>query len=221
MASDLPYDIDGIRYALCDASDAPQLAPLIARTFTRDEPLAIAGGLTEPEFETFVRMLSATCGTDRLTVVARDAGTGQLVGVMLNEDAGVPIPVDAERLSAKFRPIFALFDALAARAGGPAPVPGEVLHLYLLAVDRTFTRRGIARRLVEASMANGARRGYRSAITEATNQASQELFRTLGFRERATVRYADHRHEGNAVFTSIADHGGPIAMTASLGPSHR
>ena len=59
-------------------------------------------------------------------------------------------------------------------------------------------------------------RGIGLAVTEATNKASQHVFRKHGFAERVHRSYSDHRLEGQAFFASIADHGGPILMIRSL-----
>jgi hypothetical protein len=42
-------------------------------------------------------------------------------------------------------------------------------------------------------------------VTEATNKTSQHVFRKQGFIERVRRSYSDHRFEGRACFTSIAD----------------
>ncbi len=87
----------------------------------------------------------------------------------------------------------------------------------LLGVAERFAGRGIAQRLVEECLANGTRRGYRVAVTEATNKNSQHIFRKHGFVERVRWSYRDHRFEGREVFASIAEHGGPILMDKPLG----
>ena len=100
--------------------------------------------------------------------------------------------------------------------GGCDPEPGESLHLFLLGVAQESSGQGVGKRLVEECLANGARHGYRRAVTEATNLTSQHVFRKHGFVERVRRSYRDHRFEGRAVFASIAEHGGPILMDKQL-----
>ena len=88
----------------------------------------------------------------------------------------------------------------------------------MLGVADAFAGRGIAQELVRASLANGAQRGFRRAVTIATNPVSQHIFRKLGFAALATTSYADYRHDGKAVFASIADRGGPVAMARDITP---
>jgi len=71
---------------------------------------------------------------------------------------------------------------------------------------------------VATCLAHGASRNYRVAVAEATNKTSQHIFRKQGFVERARRSYADHRFNGRAYFTSITNHGGPIAMEKQLAP---
>jgi len=149
--------------------------------------------------------------------VARDPVSGDVAGAMLTEDAATPPPDGMAGLSEKFGPIFDLFGLLDAQlAEPPITEPGVALHLFLLGVDPRFAGQGIAQRLVEEALANGAARGYRAAIAEATNRTSQHIFAKLGFVTRAATSYADYRRDGVAVFASIAEHGGPMSMFRDL-----
>ena len=120
-------------------------------------------------------------------------------------------------LSPKFEPIMDIFDQLSSLLGPLAsPAPGEALNLSMLGVADSFARRGIAQELVRTSLANGAQRRYRQALTTATNPTSQHIFRKLGFTARAQASYADYRRDGVAVFASVADAGGPMLMARDI-----
>jgi ribosomal protein S18 acetylase RimI-like enzyme len=206
-----------IEYGVCAASDAEAMVRLLADVFTRYDPPAVAVGLTPAEFETFVRLLCPRAVTEGLTIVARLAGTGELAGALLTEDAAAGLPDGMDRLSAKFDPIFDLLGQLDAEYRGGTPARrGEGLHLFLLGVAGRAAGRGVAQQLVAACLENGACRGYRSAVTEATNPVSQHIFRKLGFVERVRRSYRAHRFQGRAVFASIAEQGGPALMDRSL-----
>lgn len=202
-----------IRYSVYAASDADETAQLLGSVFTRRDPPAVAMGLTAHEFERLVRVFDRKAEAEGLTIVARDAGTGEMIGALLSEDSASAPPDGMDRLSAKFNPIFDILGQLDSEYRGSTIVrPGERLHLFLLGVDERFAGQGVAQRLVSACLANGARRGYRMAVTEATNRTSQHIFRKLGFVERARRSYGDHRFDGGTVFASISEHGGPILM---------
>jgi ribosomal protein S18 acetylase RimI-like enzyme len=206
-------------YSVYKASDAVEMARLLADVFVQHDPPAVAAGLTSSEFEAFVRLFCPTAEAERLTIVARSADTGEMIGALLAEDSASAPPDGMDHLSAKFNPIFDILGQLDAEYRSGQPVhPGESIHLFLLGVSRRFAGKGAAQQLVAQSLATGARRGYRVAVTEATNKTSQHIFRKQGFVERVRRSYADHRFDGQAIFASIVEHGGPILMDRRLVP---
>jgi ribosomal protein S18 acetylase RimI-like enzyme len=208
---------DVVRYSLFTRSDADEMARLLGEVFTERDPPAVAAGITAPEFEAFVRLLCRKADAEGLTIVARSATTGEMIGALLAEDSASPPPHDLDRLSPKFNPIFDILGELESEyRHGRAMQPGESMHVFLLGVAREFSGRGVAQQLIAECLANGARRGFRLAVTEATNKTSQHVFRKQGFAERVHRSYKDHRFEGQAVFGSIAEQGGPILMDKDL-----
>ncbi|MBI2681653.1 MAG: GNAT family N-acetyltransferase [Acidobacteriales bacterium] len=206
-----------IEYGLYTAADADAMAELLAETFSRNDPPAWVLGVTAADFESFVRLFLPKAAEEKLTIVARLAGTGELVGALLTEDCASTMPEGVALLSPKFEPIFDILGQLDTeyRAGREVR-PGEYVHLFLLGVSSRAAGQGIAKRLVAACLENAAQRGYRTAVCEATNKTSQHIFRTLGFAERVHRSYAAHRFNGQAMFASIAEQGGPILMDRSL-----
>ena len=206
-----------IEYRIYTPSDAEAMTRMLSEVFCRRDPPAVAVGLTIAEFEDFVRLLWPQVAADGLTIVADLAGTGELVGAMLTEDSAAAVPDGMDKLSEKFNPIFDILGGLDAEYRGDREFrPGEELHLFLLGVSDRVAGRGVGRRLVEACLEHGKRKGYRLAVTEATNKTSQHIFRKLGFVERVERPYADHVFDGRQFFASIAEHGGPILMDKEL-----
>jgi len=208
-----------VNFGAYTASDSNETARLLGEVFAeRDQP-AVAAGLTPSEFEAFVRLFCLKAAAEGLTIVARSGETGEMIGALLTEDSASEPPQGMDRLSAKFNPIFDILGQLdAAYRGGQAVSAGESLHLFLLGVARRFAGQGVAQQLVAECLANGVRRGYRLAVTEATNRTSQHIFRKQGFVDRVRRSYRDHRFDGQAVFAPIAEHGGPILMDKLLMP---
>jgi ribosomal protein S18 acetylase RimI-like enzyme len=206
-----------VNYSIYTASDADEMARLLGEVFAQRDPPAVATGLTPAEFETFVQLFCPKAVSESLTIVAREAATGAMIGALLTEDSASAPPDGIDRLSPKFDPIFDILGQLDAEyRRGEAVHPGESMHLFLLGVAQGFAGKGVAQRLVSECLANGARKGYRVAVTEATNKTSQHVFRKQGFIERVRRSYAGHRFEGQALFQSIAEHGGPILMDKRL-----
>lgn len=206
-----------IEYGAYTASDADAMAALLGEVFSRRDLPAYAVGLSASEFEAFVRPFLPQAAADGLTVVARLADTGEMVGALLTEDCASAMPAGMDRLSPKYDPIYDILGQLGNEYWASRPAcPGESLHLFLLGVAERVAGNGVAQGLVEACLKHGTNRGFRRAVTEATNKVSQHIFRKLGFAERVRRSYADHRFDGRTVFASIADHGGPILMDRSL-----
>jgi len=214
---ELPFEISGIRYSICRPDEVAAMVRVLAATFARHDPPAVAVGLAPEDFETFLTIVSATAGDDGLTVVARDVASGSMAGALLTEDAGRAAELDLGAISPRFGPIFDLFGEIEERIGDAGPIePGTTLHVFMLGVDDRFAGRGIAQRLVETCLANGAALDYRTAVTEATNRTSQHIFSKLGFVVRAQASYAEYRRDGVATFASIAEHGGVKSMIRSM-----
>lgn len=208
-----------IEYGVYSASDADALVKLFGEVFSRRDPPAYAVGLTAGEFEDLVRLFCPKAAGEGLSTVARLAGTGEMVGALLTEDCASAEPEGTDRLSEKFDPIMDILGELGGEYwAGRAARPGESIHLFLLGVAERFGGNGVAKRLVADSLELGASRGYRLAVTEATNKVSQHVFGKHGFVERVRRSYASHRFDGRAVFASIAEHGGPMLMDRSLEP---
>ena len=206
-----------IQYDAYTPSDAEVMAKLLAEVFSRYDPPAVATGLTAPEFEAFVRLLYPRVAADGVTIVARLGDSGEMVGALLATDSASTLPDGMERLTVKFDPIFSFLRQLESEyRGGKEVHPFESIHLILLGVSDRAARRGVAQQLVAACLEQGRRRGYRFAVTEATNQISQHIFRKQGFIERVKKSYKAYRFDGRRVFASIAEHGGPILMDKAL-----
>lgn len=209
-----PFD-----YGVYTAQDAAEMARLLGEVFSRRDPPAMAVGLTPSEFEAFVRLFCPKAAVEGLTIVARRAGTRELVGALLTEDSASALPDGMDRLSPKFEPIFDILGQVDTEYRADRTLrTRESLHLFLLGAAESVAGRGVAQHLVSMCLENGARRGYQLAVTEATNKTSQHIFRKQGFIERVSRSYGDYRCDGQAVFASIAEHGGPILMDKRLAP---
>ena len=208
----------GIAYGFAEESDLEDMTRLLGAVFSQHDPPAVATGVTPMEFEAFVRLLCPHIASAGLTIVGRTVETGELAGALLTEDSASPPASGVERLSQRFEPVFDILGQLDTdyRQGKPA-VLGESLHLFLLGVAQAFGGHGVAQQLVASCLENGVRRGYRTAVTEATNSVSQHIFRKQGFVDRVQRTYRDHRYEGKAYFAAIDGHVGPILMDRTLG----
>lgn len=113
-------------------------------------------------------------------------------GVLITDDFTSPLPMGSAGMSPKFEPIFELLGRLDERYREERTIaPGEYLHLFMLATEARYRGRGVAGKLVQKCLANGAEKGYRYALTEATGVISQGVFRSAGFVERLRAAYRE------------------------------
>ena len=208
-----------INFGIYRASEADEMAGLLGEVFARRDPPAVAAGLTPAEFESFVHLFLPKAAAEGLTIVARSAETGEMIGALLTEDSASAAPDGMDRLCPKFDPIFDILGQLDAEyRAGRTIRQGETLHLLLLGVASQFAGKGVAQGLVATCLAHGAGKQYRTAVTEATNTTSQHIFRKQGFVERVRRSYRDHYFDGRKFFEGIADQGGPMLMEKQLKP---
>jgi ribosomal protein S18 acetylase RimI-like enzyme len=205
----------GVRYGLVDGPDVPAMVRVLADAFSKHDPPAIALGLSAADIERIVQILAEKALDEDVTVVAvTDAG--ELVGAMLTEDFGTP-PPDLSVAPPGFAALGEVLDQLEDEYRGMYTVsPGTDLHLFMLGVSDAFAGRGVAQKMVELCVENGARRRYRRAFAETTGRTSQHIFRKAGFQERSRVSYGDFSYEERRVFASIAGEGGTLLMVRSL-----
>src|SRR3974390_2453829 len=91
-----------IRYTVFSPPDAEEVARVLAQAFSTREPIGIAVGITAAEFAAFVRLQLQATVTQELTIVARRADTGEVVGALLADDGAAGSDGELEKLGEKF-----------------------------------------------------------------------------------------------------------------------
>src|SRR4051794_8902942 len=136
---------DRINFSVFTAADSGEMARLLSEAFVLRDPPAVAAGLCSSEFEDLVRLFSPKAASEGLTVVARSADTGEMMGALLAEDSASAPPAGINGLSARFDPIFDILGQLEAAYRPERPVyAGEAPHLFLLCVKQAFGGRRVA-----------------------------------------------------------------------------
>jgi hypothetical protein len=211
-------EVQGVRYELFDISALDEMAHMVAEAFCRYEPMAVAQHIPAKEFEDFVKLLGPKTQQEELTVLARDQETGQVIGAMVTDDFASEPPAGFEHFGDTFEPIFALLSELDEHyKQGRRLRLGEYLHLFLIAVNHQHKGRNVAHNLIQNCLENGIRKGYHTAVTEATGVISQHIFRNkFGFVDRVKTPYKTFVYQGKQVFESIEVHPGTILMDKIL-----
>jgi len=213
----LVADGQDVQYGLLESTDIEGMVGLLADVFSRFDPPAMAVGLSFEDVRQIVTLFGQRAPNDGLTIVARAQSSGKLVGVMLTDDFAGPPPPDIDRVAPRFDPIAAVLEGLDEQYRRVRRVvPGQFLHLFMLGVDAEFGGRGIAQALIRLTLENGKRKGFKTAVTEATGNVSQHIFRNLGFAERFRTAYMEFAYQGRRPFETIVQHEAMVLMERNL-----
>ncbi len=208
---------DGIRYSILHEEDADQVAELVGRVFTDgSEPVTRELNVGADEFSRFMRSISQKFHREGLSVIARDAGTGAVVGAQLNDDMGTDLP-DSGHDYQWIVPALALLEELDHSYFEDRLVePDRYAHLFFVAVRPEYRGRRIAPQLLDLSLEIASDKGYEKVLAEATGLLSQQILRNAGFKRRVEILYASFEHNGTRPFHHIQDHPSILLMERDL-----
>lgn len=208
---------DGLRYELLEAHNLADVADVVARGFTDgSEPVGRSLGVTAEDFTQFVEALMPKYLHDGLSIVVRDAKTGEITAALLNDELGGGLPVDPSRFEWA-APLFALATDMYGRYfQGQHPELGRIVHFVMLAVSGLCRGKGVANRLIELSLERARGRGYRRVVVEATGLISQHLMRKAGFTTRVEIPYATFEYAGKRPFQDTGNHPSIMLMDKEL-----
>lgn len=188
--------------------DVPAAAALIVRAFLAHEPTSRCLGLVEEVLLPFTRAYCQRAAEEGLGVVAREAGTGDLLGALacldLLEDVRDRWPeLQDSRFDAKLPDL-----AFMATLEGPFTieqgyVPGQCAHVAQVAVAEGAGGRGLAQALIGRACELARERGYSRIAAVCTTDASRRAHEKAGFQVVRTLRYDAHEYEGRRVFASL------------------
>jgi hypothetical protein len=189
-------------------ADIEEVTRCLAATFMR-EPMTRVLGITLEEFNHFAWLFVSKAAREGLSLLARDPGTGEVMGCLVAEDFVTDAPEGMETISEKFWPIFSLLGGLdeAYKENNPV-VRGQLYHIFMVGVHREYSGSGVIHRLNMAAERLAQQKGYKGAIGEATGPISYGIYtRRQYFKEVDAIAYQDFRFEGKAVFADITDCG--------------
>ncbi len=194
------------RHEIVGPSETGAAIDLIARVFSRHEPLAVTVGQTHDEFATMLGVFLPAALPDGLTMGAFEAE--KLVGIALTTSFTFTPPPEIEDASPNYPPIGALIAALEQDyERRTAAQLDRCAHIHMLAIDDAVRGRGVAQALVSATTDNARSKGFDAVLSDATNPTSQRVFANQGFKTRNEIRYDAFEHEGVTMFAAIANLG--------------
>ncbi|MEP1355125.1 MAG: GNAT family N-acetyltransferase [Tateyamaria sp.] len=199
------------------AADLSDLAVFLSDVFSKHEPPAVAAGFPVRKIEALATVFGAKSIQEKLSVVARAGDTGKIIGVALAHDFGTPPSSDIEPLIPIFEPLLAFLEGLEEKYLATKTIEaGNLLHVFMIGVDESWSGNGIAQKLLHTCIANSASHDYKTAFTEATSERSRHVFRSIGFQEQHFAAYEDFVFQGSRPFASIQGHKGCALMDMKI-----
>lgn len=214
------HETETLRYEIFDLNSLDGIADLVGKAFTASDPMAIAKKLAAKDFTNYIKLLGKWAEKEKLTVIAKDKSTNEVVGAVIAGDFASDSPLDPENsttLSNKFEPIVELLESLETQYKHGKQIQGrEYLHIFVLAVSPDYQGKKIAQNLIQVCLNNAVECGFTYAFTEAANSISQHIFRKLDFQPRHEILYRNFTYQGVRVFADIEGHKGTILMDKCL-----
>lgn len=209
---------DGIRYEMLSERNLLGAARCVSATFTRSEPMSHHLGLTFDDFLTFAHAYYRGLIGAGMSLVALDERTNEVIGVRMSEDYCKQGDLSIEGLTPNFMPLFAILEALGQYfRQNHRLISGKYAHMFMVAVDKGYTKRGIAPNMYRLFLRLVMDMGFTHAVTEPTGVISQHvLANKFGFQELHRINYADFEYKGKKPFADLKGHGCAILMMKEL-----
>lgn len=193
-------------------TQAKDAALLVAKCFAEAEPLGVGLNITASEMLPMIQALVERTAPQALSSICCDRG--RVVGIMISEDLLAPLLPENDPLIVdniipmdKFGKIFALLEDLDAQLLSSLktpPVPREIFHQFMVAVDPMYSGRNIASDLMGHNLKVGSDAGFKLAIIEPTGKFSQKASRKNGFTLFAqTAGYEEVVQNGDRPFAGV------------------
>jgi ribosomal protein S18 acetylase RimI-like enzyme len=184
--------------------DIEETAACISQVFSSFEPIAKALKISVSEFDRLAIPVCQKAADAKLSIVAKDPNTREIVGFIISEDFMTNDTDPPEGIDNKFEAVFSFLSDLEEnyRSGHPVKA-GEVLHIFMLGVQEKYTNRHIATKLVKENLNLAKHHNFEIAIADATGVGSQHIFRSLGFTEEFAIEYKSYKFQGKQIFSSL------------------
>jgi RimJ/RimL family protein N-acetyltransferase len=192
---------------LLTESDADETARLYGEVFLADEPTTHRCAPDPAMFHHYARLYVRSLAGKNLSFVVRDERTKDLTGfifcVDLIEDPESEGEWMREFLS-HFQEIVTMINELEDRYLNHAEaLPGSVLHVFQIGVDRKFRGTGIAQAMIRRVLDHAREQGFRQVIADCTHLASRRSFEQCGFHEAGFLSYDEFNMNGVRFFAGL------------------
>jgi predicted GNAT family acetyltransferase len=160
-----------------------------SEVFANKEPTTVALGITSAEFEHVFRDVMKKSVLSGFSYADETLGkVSTILSIPYDEFLEVEYNVLKE-----IEPMLALFDALKYEPRG------KCLYVFSLASDGS----GMATRVVQHTILEARKRGFKTIVADCTNVKSQKLLGKHGFVTKSEVFYDEFQHDGRYPFKNV------------------
>ncbi len=194
-----------ISYEVLGTKDLEETIACMADVFPRAEPMTREVDITSDEFFPFAEIYCEKAIRERLSLVARDKATGNIIGFLISENLTSEPPSGIETINEKFLPIIKLLDCLDNNYKESLELnQRNILRLFMVGVDKHYEGLNLATTLIEENLKFAELKNYSRAIGEATSSVTQHILRDkLGFNEKFAIEYKSYTYKGEHVFRNM------------------
>lgn|SRR3990170_5643509 len=195
-----------IIYEMLSMKNLEETIACIVDVFPRAEPMTKAVEITSDEFYPFAEIYCKKAIRERLSLIARDMATGNIIGFLISENLASEPPNGIETINEKFLPIIKLLDGLDENYKEEALKLNErnILRLFMVGVSKHYEGLNLATTLIEENLKLARQKNFSRAIGEATSSITQHILRDkLGFNEKFSIEYKSYTYNGKHVFKNV------------------
>lgn len=185
------------------AAHVNEVCNVVGQSFTK-EPMTEALDLTYEQVRADFAKVVEEIGPKGMSTVAVDTTSGRIVGCCLNKDFTMQPMEDGESHSDTLA-VFDLVDELDDTAPELKTLaPGDMFHVYILAVDSDYKKQHIGDLLVQEAEKLAREGNFKQSIAEVTGPVSQHIFiDKCDYQEIGRVNYKEYSFNGDKVFENI------------------
>jgi ribosomal protein S18 acetylase RimI-like enzyme len=188
-------------------SDVDEAARLYGEVFLADEPTT---RFREPDpvmFHYYARLYVRSLAGKKLSFIAHDEKTHEPAGFLFSVDFTDDPKNDGEWMMeflSQFPEIVTMIDELEERYLDCAAIlPGSVLHIFQIGVDRKYRGHGVAQAMIRRVLVHARKLGFRQVIADCTHPASRRSFEQCGFHEAGFLSYDTFSMNGVRFFAGL------------------
>jgi len=175
------------------ADDIEETARVYTDVFLKDEPTSHRHVPDPLRFFPYVRFYVDFCERKKLSFVARDTESLNVIGFILCSDLTTDWDAEGKKMTeflSHFHETLVAIDELEGRCFDRTRIPPKtILHVFQLGVIREFRSRSVSTALIRRVLRHARDQDFLKVVADCTSLASCHAFERCGFYEAGSISY--------------------------------